>query len=85
MEIHAVVADVDAKEHFIETYSNVEEYEKAKKKRLKEESSLEFVGRFTDCKRAVREARIMSKPSYAKGWSYNKSRNIIIGLMEESI
>lgn len=75
MEIHAIVADVKEREHFIETYDTIQQYEKINKKRLKEESDLEFVETFSDEHKAVLEARKMSRPSYAKGWRYNESRN----------
>lgn len=75
MAIYAIVADIGTKEHFIETYENAQQFEKTNKKRLKEESDLEFVETYDDEHKAILEARKMSRPSYAQGWTYNEKRN----------
>lgn len=73
--ICAVVADIDKKEHFVETYWNIETYESTRKNRTEEDSSLKFQSVFSTYKEAVREAKRISKPTYVKGWKYNEERN----------
>ena len=73
--IYAVVADIDKKEHFVETYLNVKTYESIRKNRIEEDSSLKFQSVFSTYKEAVREAKRLSKPTYVKGWKYNEERN----------
>lgn len=77
--ICAVVADIDKKEHFVETYLNVETYESIRKNRIEEDSSLKYQSVFSIYKEAVREAKRISKPTYVKGWRYNEERNISYG------
>ena len=50
-------ADIDKKEHFVETYLNVETYESIRKNRIEEDSSLKFQSVFSIYKEAVREAK----------------------------
>lgn len=73
--IYVVVADIDKKEHFVETYWNIETYESTRKNRIKEDSSLKFQSVFSTYKEAEREAKRISKPTYVKGWKYNEERN----------
>ena len=75
--ICAVVADINKKEHFVETYWNLETYEIIRKSRSKEDSSLKFQSVFSTYKEAVREAKRISKPTYVKGWKYSEERNKI--------
>ena len=74
--IFAVVADIEKKEHFVEKYRQSETYNKTRENRIKENSSLRFQSVFSTSKEAIREAKRISKPSYAKGWKYNEERNI---------
>lgn len=73
--ICAVVADIDKKEHFVETYWNIETYESTRKNRIEEDSSLKYQSVFSTYKEAVREAKRISKSTYVKGWKYNEERN----------
>lgn len=73
--IYAVVADIEKKEHFIEGYWKEEVYYETRESRIKEGSSLKFQSIFPTPKEAAREARRISKPTYAKGWTYNEERN----------
>lgn len=77
--IYAVVADIDKKEHFVETHWNIETYESTRKNRIEEDSSLKYQSVFSTYKEAVREAKRISKPTYVKGWRYNEERNISYG------
>lgn len=71
----AVVSDMKSKENFVETYYDDELYMKTREKRISENSDLKFESIFESYKDAVREAKRISKPSYARGWSYNEKRN----------
>lgn len=75
--IYAVVADIDKKEHFVETYWNVKTYESIRQNRIEEDSSLKFQSVFSTYKEAVREVKRLSKPTYVKEWKYNEERNEI--------
>lgn len=72
--IYAVVADIDKKEHFVETYWDSETFENTRKNRIEKDSSLKFQSVFSTYKEAVREAKRISKPTYVKGWKYNEER-----------
>lgn len=71
----AVVADIEKKEHFVEVYWNVENYENKRKKRIEEDSTFIFQSVFSTYKDAIREAMRISKSTYVKGWKYNEGRN----------
>lgn len=73
--VFAVVADIEKKEHFVEVYWNVENYENKRKKRIEEDSTFIFQSVFSTYKDAIREAIRISKPTYVKGWKYNEGRN----------
>lgn len=73
--IYAVVADIEKKEHFVEGYWKDEVYNETRETRMKEDSSLKFQSIFSTPKEAAREAKRISKPTYAKGWKYNEERN----------
>lgn len=73
--IYAVVADIEKKEHFVEGYWKDEVYDETRENRMEEDSSLKFQSIFSTPKEAVKEAKRISKPSYAKGWTYNEERN----------
>lgn len=75
--IIAVVADIEKKEHFVETYLDNQMYKKIREERIKENSPLKFQSVFSTSKEAVREAKRISKPTYVKGWRYNEERNKI--------
>ena len=73
--IYAVVVDIEKKEHFVEGYWKDEVYEDTRENRVKDDSSLKFQSIFSTPKEADREAKRISKTTYAKGWRYNKERN----------
>lgn len=75
--IHAVVADIEKKEHFVENYWEDKMYSETRENRMKNNSSLKFQSTFSTPKEAVREAKRISNPSYVKGWTYNKKRDKI--------
>lgn len=73
--VYAVVADMEKKENFVETFFSTESYENIRMNRKNNNSFLRVQSIFENYKDAVREAKRLSKPSYIKGWNYNERRN----------
>lgn len=73
--VYAVIADMEKKENFVETFFSTESYENIRMNRKNSNSFLRVQSVFENYKDAVREAKRLSKPSYIKGWNYNEHRN----------
>lgn len=72
MKVYAVMADVEKKEHYVESFITNKRYKEA----LDDNSpNREMQSVFSTFKEAETEAKRLSRACYARNWTYNKERN----------